>query len=131
MYEGLPYRDQIVWPGTWPTLFRWSRMLMCLLFALVTVIHVTHNSSTGPLARGVATVEAVAGIVGKAGIPDDSKAIMHCDYNGGCPSVLPLTGSQDIVFPKATILAPATADGALVGDILGPPFRPPRLHNQI
>ena len=106
-----------------PARWRWAGVLLCLLFALGTVLHVAHATPAqahAPVLQVVAVSDAADPCV-----PGHAAAGEHCQPTSGCPFCAPVaTGVALFHSPPAR--PPMAAAALLRGRVILPHFHPPR-----
>lgn len=101
---------------------RWTRIALCLLFALGMVLHLGHDVP----AQAPAAAFQVAGAGDHGAEPGYASVGEHCQAAGVCPLFVP-AGAQVVVFDRAPARPSPEAGTLARGRVIGPDRRPPRL----
>lgn len=117
------------WSASSTACRRWTRIALCLLFALGMVLHLGHDVPAQ--APAAAFQVADAGDHGAEPCePGHASAGENCHAASGCPLFVS-AGAQVVVFDgTSTRLSPDPGTLAL-GRVIGPDRRPPRLPLQV
>ena len=121
--------SNIEWSANSTVCRRWTRIALCLLFALGMVLHLGHDVP----AQGPTAAFQVAG-GGDHGAepcePGHASAGENCHAASGCPLFVP-AGAQVVVFDGTSTRLSPDAGTLALGRVIGPDRRPPRLPLQV